>query len=106
MPLEELQSAAEEATGFLSRSSHGYVAGVKCTVICPAVTHSKDTADAGFWANAQTVFHVLKSELAGFTRESLHGKPIIFEGTTLRINSIAENGLRFALTCDALHKGR
>jgi len=106
MPLEELQSAAIEATGFLSRSSLGSVAGVQCTVICSSVTHSKDTADAGFWANAQTVFHVLKTDLAGFTREFLHGKVIIFEGTSLRINSVGDNGLRFSLTCDAQHKGR
>lgn len=106
MPLEELQSAAEEATGILSRSSPGNIAGVKCNVICPSIVYSKDTADAGFWANSQTVFHVLKTELAGFTRESLHGKPITFEGSTLRIASVSDNGLRFALTLEALHKGR
>ena len=106
MPLEELQSAAIEATGILSRSSFATIAGVKCTVIAGNVTYSKDVADAGFWAQAQTVFHVLKTELAGFTRESLHGQPITFEGGTLRINSVGDNGLRYALTCDALHKGR
>ncbi len=106
MPLEELQSAAIEATEFLSRSSLANVAGLNCTVICTAANFSKDTADAGFWANAQTVFHVLKTDLAGFTRESLHGKVIIFEGTSLRINSVGDNGLRFALNCEAQHKGR
>lgn len=106
MPLEELTSAAKEATGYLSRSSPAVVAGVKCTVICSSANYSKDVADAGFFSNTATVFHVLKAELAGFTRESLHGKTIIFEGLTLRISSIADNGLRFAMTCESEHKGR
>lgn len=106
MPLSELQSAAEEATASLSRSSLASVAGVSCTVVCGQVTHSKNIADAGFWQNSQTVFHVLKTAMAGFTLESLHGKTVIFEGKTLRINSVSDNGLRFALTCEALDKGR
>lgn len=106
MPLAELQSAAIEATGSLSRSSFATIAGVQCRVVCGTVTHAKNIADAGFWANAQTVFHVLKTDLTGHTLASLQGRTITFEGASLRINLVGDNGLRYALTCESTDKGR
>lgn len=106
MPLAELQSAAREANGILSRYGFASIDGKQFPVVCGSVARQRTTADAAFWANTQTAFHVLKTDLAGFSVATLPGKVVLFEGNSYRVNSVGDNGLRYSLTCEAEFKGR
>ncbi len=103
----QFAGAIREAHGLLNRGEEerASVAGVFVTVITQGVTTQTNIADAGQWLNANSVFHVLKTDLAGFTADTLENKELIFKGKKYRILPVNDNGVHFVLTCEAFNKG-
>ena len=103
---EQLAGAAKESHAILARDEKATVCGRQVTLISTGVSSLKTVADAAFFGNAATTFHVLKTELTGFTVDTLQGQLVSFGQKTLRIAAVSDNGLHFALTLEAENKGR
>jgi hypothetical protein len=103
---EQLAGAVSEIHGVLARNEKASVCGREVTLISTGVSSLKTVADAAFFGNSATTFHVLKSELTGFTVDTLQGQPVYFNQKTLRIVAVSDNGIHFALTLEAENKGR
>lgn len=99
---EQLAGAAQESQRLLGRGVDMLsIAGRSVEVILGAEARAKPGQNVGLVLLEGATFHVLKTEIAGHTTDSILNQLATFQGRQYRVIRASDNGLRLMLECES-----